>query len=51
MEEKRINSVREYNAFLAKNGLYKEGAPTIMLTGMFCRILHHTSSVSSCQFA
>lgn len=28
-----FNSIREYNAFLAKNGLYKEGAPTILLTG------------------
>lgn len=32
-DELGFNSVREYNAFLAKNGLYKEGAPTIMLTG------------------
>ncbi len=28
-----FNSVLEYNAFLAKNGLYKKGAPVIMLTG------------------
>lgn len=32
-DELGFNSIREYNAFLAKNGLYKEGAPTIMLTG------------------
>lgn len=32
-DELGFNSVREYNAFLVKNGLYKEGAPTIMLTG------------------
>ena len=32
-DELGFNSVREYNAFLAKNGLYKEGAPTILLTG------------------
>ena len=28
-----FNSIHEYNAFLAKNGLYKKGAPTILLTG------------------
>lgn len=32
-DELGFNSIREYNAFLAKNGLYKESAPTIMLTG------------------
>ena len=32
-DELGFNSIREYNAFLAKNGLYKEGAPTILLTG------------------
>lgn len=32
-DELGFNSICEYNAFLAKNGLYKEGAPTIMLTG------------------
>lgn len=32
-DELGFNSIREYNSFLAKNGLYKEGAPTIMLTG------------------
>lgn len=32
-DELGFNSIRKYNAFLAKNGLYKEGAPTIMLTG------------------
>lgn len=32
-DELGFNSIREYNAFLAQNGLYKEGAPTIMLTG------------------
>ena len=32
-DELGFNSIREYNALLAKNGLYKEGAPTIMLTG------------------
>lgn len=32
-DELGFNSIREYNAFLAKNGLYKGGAPTIMLTG------------------
>lgn len=32
-DELGFNSIREYNAFLAKNGLYKAGAPTIMLTG------------------
>lgn len=32
-DELSFNSIREYNAFLAKNGLYKEGAPTILLTG------------------
>lgn len=32
-DELGFNSIREYNAFLAKNGLYKEDAPTIMLTG------------------
>ena len=32
-DELGFNSINEYNAFLAKNGLYKEGAPTIMLTG------------------
>ena len=32
-DELGFNSVREYNAFLVKNGLYKEGAPTILLTG------------------
>lgn len=32
-DELVFNSISEYNAFLAKNGLYKEGAPTIMLTG------------------
>ena len=32
-DELGFNSIREYNAFLAKNGLYKKGAPTIMLTG------------------
>ena len=28
-DELGFNSIREYNAFLAKNGLYKKGAPTI----------------------
>lgn len=32
-DELGFNSIREYNAFLTKNGLYKEGAPTILLTG------------------
>lgn len=32
-DELGFTSIREYNAFLAKNGLYKEGAPTILLTG------------------
>lgn len=32
-DELGFNSIREYNAFLAKNGLYKKGAPTILLTG------------------
>lgn len=32
-DELGFNSISEYNAFLAKNGLYKEGAPTIMLAG------------------
>lgn len=32
-DELGFNSIREYNAFLVKNGLYKEGAPTIMITG------------------
>ena len=32
-DELGFNSISEYNAFLAKNGLYKEGAPSIMLTG------------------
>lgn len=32
-DELGFNNIREYNAFLAKNGLYKEGAPTILLTG------------------
>ena len=32
-DELVFNSIREYNAFLAKNGLYKKGAPTILLTG------------------
>ena len=32
-DELGFNSISEYNAFLAKNGLYKKGAPTIMLTG------------------
>lgn len=32
-DEMGFNSIREYNAFLAKNGLYKKGAPTILLTG------------------
>ena len=32
-DELGFNSIREYNAFLAKNGLYKKDAPTIMLTG------------------
>lgn len=32
-DELGFNSIREYNAFLSKNGLYKEGAPTILLTG------------------
>ena len=32
-DELGFYSIREYNAFLAKNGLYKEGAPTILLTG------------------
>ena len=32
-DELGFNSICEYNAFLVKNGLYKEGAPTIMLTG------------------
>ena len=32
-DELGFNSIREYNAFLVKNGLYKKGAPTIMLTG------------------
>lgn len=32
-DELGFNSIREYNAFLVKNGLYKEGAPTILLTG------------------
>lgn len=38
-DELGFNSIREYNAFLAKNGLYKEGAPTIMLTGFMGRLL------------
>ena len=32
-DELGFNSVREYNAFLAKNGLYKKDAPTVMITG------------------
>ena len=32
-DELGFNSIREYNVFLAKNGLYKKGAPTILLTG------------------
>lgn len=32
-DELGFNSVREYNAFLVKNGLYKRGAPTVMITG------------------
>lgn len=32
-DELGFNSIREYNAFLAKNGLYKKGAPAILLTG------------------
>ena len=32
-DELGFNSIREYNAFLAKNGLYKQGAPTVMITG------------------
>lgn len=32
-DELGFNSIREYNAFLVKNGLYKEGAPAILLTG------------------
>lgn len=32
-DELGFNSIREYNAFLTKNGLYKKGAPTILLTG------------------
>ena len=32
-DELGFNSIREYNAFLAKNGLYKKGALTILLTG------------------
>ena len=32
-DELGFNSIREYNAFLAKNGLYKKGAPTILLIG------------------
>ena len=32
-DELGFNSIREYNAFLAKSGLYKKGAPTILLTG------------------
>ena len=32
-DELGFNSVREYNAFLVKNGLYKEDAPTVMITG------------------
>ena len=32
-DELGFNNIREYNAFLAKNGLYKKGAPTILLTG------------------
>ena len=32
-DELGFNSIREYNAFLAKSGLYKKGAPAILLTG------------------
>lgn len=32
-EELGFNSVAEYNAFLAKHGLYSEGNPQVMLTG------------------
>ena len=32
-DELGFNSIREYNAFLVKNGLYKKNAPTVMLTG------------------
>ena len=32
-DELGFNSVREYNAFLVKNGLYKKDAPTVMITG------------------
>ena len=32
-DEIGFNSVAEYNAFLTKNGLYKENAPAVMLTG------------------
>ena len=32
-DELGFNSIREYNDFLVNNGLYKEGAPTILLTG------------------
>ena len=28
-----FDSISEYNEFLSRNGLYKEGAPTVMLTG------------------
>ena len=39
-DELGFNSIREYNAFLVKNGLYKEGAPTIMLTGSWQRTVY-----------
>ena len=32
-DELGFNNVQEYYAFLVKNGIYKEGAPCIMLTG------------------
>ncbi len=33
-DELGFNSVQEYNAFLAENGLYKKNAPAVMITGM-----------------
>lgn len=33
-EERGFNSVEEYNNFLKSNGLYKEGAPRIIITGL-----------------
>ncbi|MGN0222257.1 MAG: cobaltochelatase subunit CobN [Prevotella sp.] len=32
-DEVGFNSVKEYNEFLVKNGLYKEDAPVVMITG------------------